>query len=173
MPVDKKPPKKKPKRPAHRPSKYDPDRHPIWAEGLAKLGKTQDDISAEFGISRSTMQAWKKRHPELSIALKIGKSEADTAVENSLYKRAMGYEYEEVKTVNDGERVEKTVKQVAPDVTAQIFWLKNRKPDAWKDKRHEEITGKDGGPVFVRDMTDEEVEKRAREILDKRSSSGN
>ncbi len=171
MPADKNPPKKTKKRPAHRPSKYDPERHPIWAEGLAKLGKTQDDISAEFGISRSTMQAWKKRHPVLSIALKIGKSEADTAVEQSLYKRAMGYEYEEVKTVNDGERVEKTVKQVAPDVTAQIFWLKNRKPEEWRDKVHQEVTGKDGGPIAItRDMTDEEIEKRARAILDKRSS---
>ena len=156
---------------AGRPSKYDPDRHPIWAEGLAKLGKTDEEISTAFGISRSTLLEWKKSHPELSVALKIGKSEADTAVENSLFKRAMGYTYEELKIVNDGERVEKTVKQVAPDTTAQIFWLKNRKPDEWRDKVHQEVTGKDGGPVaVVRDMTDEEIEKRAREILDKRSS---
>ena len=156
---------------AGRPSKYDPDRHPIWAEGLAKLGKTDEEISTAFGISRSTLLEWKKSHPELSVALKIGKSEADTAVENSLFKRAMGYTYEELKIVNDGERVEKTVKQVAPDTTAQIFWLKNRKPDEWRDKVHQEVTGKDGGPVaVVRDMTDEEIENRAREILDKRSS---
>jgi len=156
---------------AGRPSKYDPDRHPIWAEGLAKLGKTDEEISTAFGISRSTLLEWKKSHPELSVALKIGKSEADTAVENSLFKRAMGYTYEELKIVNDGERVEKTVKQVAPDTTAQIFWLKNRKPEEWRDKVHQEVTGKDGGPVaVVRDMTDEEIEKRAREILDKRSS---
>jgi len=132
---------------AGRPSKYDPDRHPIWAEGLAKLGKTDKEISTAFGISRSTLLEWKKSHPELSVALKIGKSEADTAVENSLFKRAMGYTYEELKIVNDGERVEKTVKQVAPDTTAQIFWLKNRKPEEWRDKVHQEVTGKDGGPI--------------------------
>lgn len=154
-----------------RPSKYDPDRHSLWAEGLAKLGKTEDEIAAAFGISRSTLHEWKKAHPELSVALKIGKSEADTTVERSLFKRAIGYEYEEVKIVNDGERTEKTIKQVAPDTTAQIFWLKNRKPDEWRDKVHQEITGKDGGPVeIVRSMTDEEIERKARQILDKRSS---
>ena len=134
---------------AGRPSKYDPDRHPIWAEGLAKLGKIEDDIAAAMGIHVSTLRDWKKKFPEFSVALKIGKSEADTAVENSLFKRAMGYTYEELKIVNDGERVEKTVKQVAPDTTAQIFWLKNRKPDEWRDKVHQEVTGKDGTPIEI------------------------
>lgn len=144
-------------RPAHRPSKYDPDRHPLWAEGLAKLGKVEDDIAAAMGIHVSTLRDWKKKFPEFSVALKIGKSEADTQVESSLFKRAMGYEYEEVKTVNDGERVEKTVKQVAPDVTAQIFWLKNRKPEEWRDKVHQEVTGKDGGPIEITNIPDEKL----------------
>jgi len=130
-----------------RPQTYDPDRHPIWAEGLAKLGKIEDDIAAAMGIHVSTLRDWKKKFPEFSVALKIGKSEADTHVENSLYKRAIGYEYEEVKIINDGERTEKTIKQVAPDTTAQIFWLKNRKPEEWRDKVQQEITGKDGGPI--------------------------
>lgn len=148
-----------------RPSKYDPDRHPIWAEGLAKLGKIEDDIAAAMGIHVSTLRDWKKKHPEFSVALKIGKSEADTAVEQSLYRRAMGYEYKEVKIVNDGERVEKTVKQVAPDVTAQIFWLKNRKPEEWRDKVYQEVTGKDGGPVVFANMSDEEVKELARKTF--------
>lgn len=140
-----------------RPQTYDPDRHPIWAEGLAKLGKIEDDIAAAMGIHVSTLRDWKKKFPEFSVALKIGKSEADTQVENSLFKRAMGYEYEETKTVNDGERVEKTIKQVAPDVTAQIFWLKNRKPEEWRDKVHQEVTGKDGGPVQITNLSDEQL----------------
>jgi len=147
-----------------RPSPYDPERHPIWAEGLAKLGKIEDDIAAAMGIHVSTLRDWKKKHPEFSVALKIGKSEADTRVENSLFKRAIGYEYEEVKTVNDGERVEKTIKQVAPDVTAQIFWLKNRKPEEWRDKVHQEVTGKDGGPIEITTLPDEKL----AEILLKR-----
>lgn len=152
-----------------RPSLYDPERHPIWAEGLAKLGKIEDEIAAAMGINVDTLREWKKKHPEFSVALKIGKSEADTTVERSLFKRAIGYEYEEIKIVNGGERTEKTIKQVAPDTTAQIFWLKNRKPEEWRDKVHQEITGKDGGPIsIVREMSDEEIEKRAREILDKR-----
>jgi len=155
-------------RPAHRPSKYDPDRHPLWAEGLAKLGKVEDDIAAAIGIHVSTLRDWKKKFPEFSVALKIGKSEADTQVERSLFKRAMGYEYEEVKTVNEGKRVEKTVKQVAPDVTAQIFWLKNRKPEEWRDKVHQEHTGPGGGPMVhtVKLNIEKEVKKVAHLLPD-------
>ncbi len=139
------------KRPAHRPSKYDPERHPEWAGGLAKLGKTEKEIAVDFGVSLSTFHEWKKAHPELSVALKIGKSEADTAVEKSLYKRAMGYDVDVLETTEypDYTQVKKTKKHIPPDTTAQIFWLKNRKPDEWRDKQHQEITGKDGGPVAL------------------------
>lgn len=149
------------KRPARgRPQTYDPERHPLWAEGLAKLGKIEDDIAAAMGIHVSTLRDWKKKFPEFSVALKIGKSEADTQVESALYKRALGYQYEEIKTVNGDERIEKTIKQVPPDVTAQIFWLKNRRPDEWRDKQQTEITGKDGGPIRVvkaEDLSDDEL----------------
>ncbi|HQE49834.1 MAG TPA: hypothetical protein PKV93_10855, partial [Fervidobacterium sp.] len=60
----------------------------------------------------------------------------------ALLKRALGYEYEEVKQIiekdekgKDRKRIEKTIKHVIPDTTAQIFWLKNRKPHEWRDKR--------------------------------------
>ena len=59
-------------------------------------------------------------------------------------KRAIGYEYEEVsEKYESGMMTEKkiTKKQVVPDVTAQIFWLKNRRPDKWKDKQDVEVSG--------------------------------
>jgi hypothetical protein len=70
-------------------------------------------------------------------ALKIGKEIADEIVENKLYQRAIGYNYEETSTEKDGDRVKtkKTIKEMPPDVTAQIFWLKNRLPAKWRDKQ--------------------------------------
>ena len=96
----------------------------------------------------STLYEWKKKYPEISEALKKGKEVIDRQVENALLKRALGYEYEEVKQIiekdekgKDRKRIEKTVKQVAPDTTAQIFWLKNRKPDEWRDRQNIEHSG--------------------------------
>lgn len=82
---------------------------------------------------------------------------ADLEIENCLFKRARGYEYEE-ETIEgivgpNGETIKKTrkivKKQMAPDTTAQIFWLKNRQPEKWRDKHHHEITGSDGGPIPI------------------------
>ena len=60
----------------------------------------------------------------------------DYQVENALLKRALGYQYDEI-TYEDGEKIKRVTKQVAPDTTAQIFWLKNRRPSKWKDKQEE------------------------------------
>lgn len=110
-------------------------------EGWARDGLTDENIAHNIGIAVSTLNNWKNRYVELMESLKEGKEVADRKVENALYKRALGYEYEEVKMVvekdekgNEKKRQEKVIKKVVPDVTAQIFWLKNRKPDTWRDK---------------------------------------
>lgn len=106
-------------------------------EGWARDGLTDEQISKNIGISRSTLNVWKDRYSDISDALKRGKDVIDRQVENALLKRALGYEYEEVKEkFEDGVITERTVtkKEVVPDTTAQIFWLKNRKPDKWRDK---------------------------------------
>ena len=64
----------------------------------------------------------------------------DRQVENALLKRALGYEYDEI-TTEYGKEIKRVTKQVVPDVTAQIFWLKNRKPDQWRDKQQIEHSG--------------------------------
>jgi hypothetical protein len=116
-------------------------------EGWARDGLTDKQISHNIGIHPSTLYDWQKEHPEIAEALKKGKEVIDRQVENALLKRALGYEYEEVKQIiekdekgKDRKRIEKTVKQVIPDITAQIFWLKNRKPEEWRkrDKLAEE-----------------------------------
>lgn len=80
-----------------------------------------------------------KRFPEISEALKKGKEIVDIQVENALLKRALGYSYTEVMTEEstDGSKHRETVKFVPPDTTAQIFWLKNRRPEFWRDKPRE------------------------------------
>lgn len=106
-------------------------------EGWARDGLTDEQISKNIGISRSTLNVWKDRYSDISDALKRGKDVIDRQVENALLKRALGYEYEEVKEKFEyGVITERTVtkKEVVPDTTAQIFWLKNRKPDKWRDK---------------------------------------
>lgn len=117
-------------------------------EGWARDGLTDEQIAHNIGIVPSTLYEWKKKHSKISEALKRGKEVIDRQVENALLKRALGYEYEEVKQIiekdekgKDRKRIEKTVKQVIPDVTAQIFWLKNRKPHEWRDKRDIEHKG--------------------------------
>lgn len=106
-------------------------------EGWARDGLIDEQIAQNIGIRAATLYEWKKRFPEISEALKRGKEVIDRQVENALLKRALGYEYEEVKEKFEGGILtERTVtrKEVVADTTAQIFWLKNRKPDTWRDK---------------------------------------
>ncbi len=106
-------------------------------EGWARDGLIDEQIAQNIGIRAATLYEWKKRFPQFSEALKKGKEIVDRQVENALLKRALGYEYEEVKEkFEGGELTERTVtkKEVVADTTAQIFWLKNRKPDTWRDK---------------------------------------
>ena len=80
-------------------------------EGWARDGLSDEQIAKKMGIALSTLKVWKSRFPAISAALKKGKEVVDYAVESALLKKAMG-----------------------GDVTAMIFWLKNRRPDKWRDK---------------------------------------
>ena len=113
-------------------------------EGWARDGLTDEQIAYNMGIHTSTLYEWKKRYKELTEALKKGKEVIDRQVENALLKRALGYKYTETKEMagDDGRTiVTVTEKEVVPDTTAQIFWLKNRKPKDWRDKQEIETSG--------------------------------
>ena len=113
-------------------------------ECWARDGLTDEQIANNLGIGYTTFKDYKKRYPSFSAALKKGKEVVDYEVENALLKRALGYSYEE-KTIEklwnkSKEKYEEVVtkrvrKEVVPDTTAQIFWLKNRRPDKWRDKQ--------------------------------------
>lgn len=108
-------------------------------EGWARDGLTDEQISRNMGIAYSTFREWKKKYSAFSAVLKRTKDVVDREVENALFKRAMGYKYDEV-TYECGVEVKRVTKEVAPDTTAQIFWLKNRKPAEWRDKIEQQQT---------------------------------
>lgn len=142
-------------------------------EALARNGLTDEQIAYNIGIRRETLYAWKKDFPNISNALKRGKEVVDIQVENALLKRALGYSYVETtreqvidydKTtgVPIGSHMEVTkevTKEVVPDTTAQIFWLKNRKPEDWRDKRDVAVEGTLNTNNPFEGLTTEELRK--------------
>ena len=122
-------------------------------EGWARDGLTEEQIAENMGICRDTLYEWKKQFSDISDTLKKGKEIIDRQVENALLKRALGYEYEEISEKYElGILTERKVtkKQVVPDTTAQIFWLKNRKPADWRDKPEGET--EQGGITIVNNI---------------------
>lgn len=106
----------------------------LLIEGWARDGLTDEQIAHNMGIKRQTLYEWMKRFPDISDALKKGKEVVDRQVENALLKNALGFYYEEETVTNKGDVV--TVRKYEkPNTTAQIFWLKNRKPKQWRDKQ--------------------------------------
>lgn len=124
-----------------RPSKYKPE-FAEQAQRLTDLGATDRELAAFFKVAESTLNLWKLEHPEFSESLKLGKEIADKRVEQSLYHRARGYSHEAVKILmtKDGDVYrEEYVEHYPPDTVACIFWLKNRKPDTWRDKTEQSV----------------------------------
>ncbi|MDU2895701.1 MAG: transposase [Clostridium sp.] len=110
-------------------------------EEWAKSGLIDTQIAKNLGISKDSFYKYKTAYIAFSDALKRGKEVIDLEVENALLKRALGYKYEEITKEpikNNPTQLQITkqvTKEVLPDVTAQIFWLKNRRPEDWRDKK--------------------------------------
>lgn len=134
--------------PAGRPSKYKPE-FAKEAAKLCKLGATDAQLADFFEVSISTITLWKVKHAEFSASVKVPKAAADERVEQSLYRRAMGYEHDETDIrVIDGQVVMTPIrKYYPPDSTAMIFWLKNRRPDDWREKVDHTIANPDGSAL--------------------------
>ena len=111
----------------------------IKIQGWARDGLIDEQIAHNMGITTKTLYEWKNKYSEISEALKKGKEVIDRQVENALLKRALGYAYDET-TYEDGVETKRVKKEVAPDTTAQIFWLKNRKPAEWRAKIEQQQT---------------------------------
>lgn len=114
----------------------------------AEMGAMDTQLAKLFQVSIRTIYQWRRAHPEFSQSLKRGKDKYDSeVVEKALLKRANGFQYSEVtqEPAKAGEmRVTKRIKKyMPPDVTAQIFWLKNRRPGRWKDRQDVNLGVKD------------------------------
>lgn len=124
-----------------RPSKYKKE-YNDQVYKLCLLGATDADIGDFFDVAESTINLWKIEHSEFSESIKRGKQLADANVASKLYHRAIGYEHKEIITASYQGEITDTMevtKHYAPDTTAAIFWLKNRKPASWRDKQEVEL----------------------------------
>lgn len=125
-------------------------------------GVGEKEIAERLGISKSTLSRYKKSHKELERVLNTGRGKVIAEVENALLKKAMGYSYTEVRTVDKGDRVEVTTtdKEVPPDLSAISFVLRNYCPEKWSDKptalKEEKAAG---GVVILPDVIDAEEVK--------------
>ena len=133
----------------------------IKIQGWARDGLIDKDIAHNIGVGYSTLREWKKLYPEIGEALRKGKEVVDRIVENALYKSAIGFMQKikkpvRIKEVEYDPKTGKKIKElekwvqveeeiyIAPQVTAQIFWLKNRKPDQWREKNDLTLTPSNG-----------------------------
>lgn len=147
----------------------------ILIEGWARDGLTQEQIAHNMGVSENTLITWKKRSPLIFEALKKGKEVVDRIVENALFKRACGYDWTETTTVRTfdktgkqtGESVKEVTKHVSPDTTAQIFWLKNRKPEEWRDRKDQPPEKEYESDGFL-----EAIENKAEEVWKDEEETG-
>jgi len=124
-----------------RPTKFKPE-FVAQAEKLCRLGATDIEVADFLEVDVRTLYRWKGEHEEFCQALKACKDVSDERVERSLFSRATGYEHDEVDIrVVGGGIVETPIRKFyPPDTTAAIFWLKNRKPEQWRDKTESAIT---------------------------------
>ena len=118
-----------------RPTKYKAE-FVKTAKKLCELGATDSDVAEALGVHVATINRWKSEHKPFCESLKVGKAEADNRVEMSLYRKAVGYEYEAVKIFQfQGEELVVPYTEIQhPDTTAAIFWLKNRMSEKYREK---------------------------------------
>lgn len=136
---------------------------------LCLLGLTDKQLGIFFDVNESTINRWKKAHPEFCKSLTRGKIISDAEVAEAFRKKAIGYQFQEVHkefVTVDGEepgelRISKIItKEVPPDARACLNWLKNRQREHWSDRIEQEITLPDKTP---QEMTDAELDAAIRE----------
>lgn len=137
------------------------------ARKLCLLGHTDAEMAAFFEVSEQTINAWKHAHPAFLESIKKGKEFADADVVSNLFNRAMGYttkERREERTADGLKKIE-AEKHIPGDVTAMIFWLKNRQRTRWRDKQEVEHSG------TIETMSDEELNAKLARLVNAQSET--
>lgn len=122
-----------------RPTSFKPE-YTEQVEKLCLLGATDEQLAIFFSVSIQTIHNWKKKHPDFFDALKRGKQNADIEVVNSLFKKAMN-----------------------GDTTAQIFWLKNRQTESWRDRKEVDLNAGNASPFEKFAMTKNKADSEEEE----------
>ena len=139
-----------------RPTKYRPE-YNLQARKLMLLGATVADLADFFEVNTDTIYEWGHEHPGFSEAIKTGRGDWDDMVEKSLARRAMGYDCLETQLfayegiVTDERTV---IKHYPPETAAAIFWLKNRRPEKWRDRREVDVINTDVIKDGLKDLID-------------------
>lgn len=158
---------KKKKHAGGRPAEYNEKFHNPWVRSLAREGLNGKQIAAELGITERTLYNWAKRYPEFFQCLNEGRQSSDAQVEAALFRKAIGGTVKETRKVvikdekngKENKHVEmvEIEREVMPDTGAAIFWLKNRQPDKWRDKR-------EYVPAIENSEYEDELTKSLREL---------
>ena len=130
-----------------RPSSYRPQ-FAKQAKELCERGATNGELARFFYVAVSTIKLWGLQYEEFSAAVRLGKEIADERVEQALFDRAIGYDYD------SGTGRNRTIRHMPPDVGAIKVWLYNRRPDRWRDKIEVTQTG------TLSDLPSIEIKKR-------------
>lgn len=133
----------------------------IRVQGWARDGLTMEQIAHNIGIVKSTLYKWIEKSKDFSDALKVSRDSADRQVENALFNNALGFKYIEQQLTDTGEVVD-VEKYAKPNTTAQIFWLKNRKAEVWREKQNIEHAGGIDQKVDLSGLSDKDIEKLAK-----------
>ena len=126
---------------------------------LCLLGATDKELSEFFSVSEQTLNKWKKDYPEFLESLKKGKNIADANVASRLYNRAIGYNCKATKFATSNGKItdsKEFIEHYPPDTTAAIFWLKNRQPEKWRDKKEVDANVNLGDEL--ESLTDEQLQ---------------
>jgi hypothetical protein len=135
-----------------RPTNYRPENAEI-AYSACMLGATNETLAERFGVCRRTIDNWIATIPEFSHAVKQGREGADEAVISALFARATGMEQKMTKVFcHRGQPVTANYTvQLPPDVRACFFWLRNRRPEQWRENRPL-VEEEDGDPDWVSEL---------------------
>ena len=126
---------------------------------LCLLDATDKELSEFFSVSEQTLNKWKKDYPEFLESLKKGKNIADANVASRLYNRAIGYNCKATKFATSNGKItdsKEFIEHYPPDTTAAIFWLKNRQPEKWRDKKEVDANVNLGDEL--ESLTDEQLQ---------------